>query len=196
MIAAVGRATGNMLHPAALRPAVLLTFVALAAASAETFVPIAMRERDLGSAVPFFVLFAAALLLSNIAAGKLADRGARRLLIVPAGLCCAAAMILLVTGESRVAMLAAATLIGAGWGGMYPGVFALTVENIPDAEKGRAVCTLTAAGDLAFGLSLFVAGAIVRRGGVDAAFATAAVVAAAGSGLALVWGRGRHIAAP
>jgi MFS family permease len=183
---------GRLVHPAALRPGLLLAFIALAAASAETFVPITMRERGLGSPAPFFAVFAVALLVSNVAAGKLADRGARRRVIVPASLCCALAMVLLVTGEGTAASLCAAALIGAGWGGIYPGVFALAIEGVPDDERGRAVCTLTAAGDLAFGVNLLIAGAIVDAAGVEAAFTTAAVLAAAGGVLALALGRARE----
>ena len=184
-------ARNGILHRAAFRPALAMAFVSLAAASAETFVPLVMRERQLGSAVSFFALFALALLVSNLGAGKLADRGARRSLIIAGTVCCAVAMVLITAGQTVAVLRVAALLIGLGWGTVYPGVFAQTMDQIVESEKGRAVCTLTAAGDLAFGASLFVAGALVRHGGIHATFSTAAVLAAIGAVAAVPLGRPR-----
>ncbi|MFI0743237.1 MFS transporter [Streptomyces sp. NPDC021100] len=108
---------------------------------------LAVLHRDLGAAGLGLVLAArtAGFLVAVAVGGVLADRHARRAVVLWSALAAAAAAPLLAAGLGRslVLMAAAAVLAGAGQGACRPAFQALTAETVAPEHRQRANAAMT-----------------------------------------------------
>ncbi|MEY2588583.1 MAG: hypothetical protein QOJ67_567 [Acidimicrobiaceae bacterium] len=190
-------ATRRWLHPAAVRPGVILALSSCGYAGFGAFVPLYIKQIGLDSAGGVFLEYAVAILAVRILAARLPDRigsvrGASIALLLQAGGLGAMAVF------ASAAGLYAGTLIFAmGTSLLYPSLFPLVVDRAPDSERSQAVATFTLFFDVAQGLGAFVLGAVVSIGGNERwAFAGAAALVAFGFVLLRSAGRSRYEPAP
>ncbi|MFF2616809.1 MFS transporter [Kitasatospora sp. NPDC058046] len=168
---------------ALLRPAVVFGATALAAGILVTFLPLA---------VPSAAAVAAALLVQPAAAtatrwlaGRYGDRRGASGLVLPALLVCAGGVLLLASTGSPVAVVAGATVFGAGFGVAQNATLTLMYARVPPAGYGTVTALWNVAFDGGMGVGAVAFGAVAGATGYPWAFVlTAAVMLAA---LAPAW---------
>ena len=169
------------LHPAAVRPGVVLALSACGYAGFGAFVPLYIEQVGLQSAGGVFAEYAVAVLAVRIFAATLPDRigsvrGASIALVLQSGGLAAMAIFASAPG------LYASTLIFAmGTSMLYPSLFPMVVDRAPESERSQAVATFTLFFDVAQGLGAVILGALVTIGGDERwAFAGASALIALG----------------
>jgi MFS family permease len=159
----------------ALYPALLVLTLFVPYAAVFTFLPLFALQQRLGNPGLFFTVFALAAVVVRGAAGRLSDRIGRRAVTAPSLAVTGIALLLLARADSMPWLLAAAVVLGVGFGAAQPAILAMAADRVPPAERGRAVGTVYAAwelgifgGAILFGLwaarwgyrSMWVAGAV------------------------------------
>jgi MFS family permease len=135
-----------------------------------------------GSAGPAaFSAYALLILLSRFFLGGLPDRIDPRITYFGGLVCMGAGLLIVASGPSPFAAVAATALIGFGFSFPWAAIASAVLRQTPNNERGSAVGILSAFCDLFVGLSSFAAGGLARQYGYAAAFnmgAGALVVAA------------------
>ena len=170
-----------LFHRAAIGPGLAL-FTGVAAMSAFLLLAGPRAERiGLDGWSLTFLLFGGVVVACRIAFARLPDR-------VPPRVLGAAALALAAIGLSITAilpgvpaLLAGSAILAVGVAFMTPALFAATFNVVPPSERGAAAGTASLFIDLGFGIGPLVAGLIAAGGGIPAAFAAAAGVAALGA---------------
>lgn len=185
-----------LIHPAAIRPGIVLMLGLIGLAGFSTFVSLyARRELHLGGAGVIFLVYGVCILLVRIFGARLPDRlgpirsGTYALLLGAGGLA-------VITAVHSVAGLVVGTVIFAGGMSLlYPALLVMALAGVPDRERASVVGTFSSFFDLSQGLGALLCGVAQQLFGYRAAFAVGAVLAAAGC-VALRAGHARRSAIP
>jgi MFS family permease len=177
----VERGKQPLIHPAAIRPGIVLMLGLIGLAGFSTFVSLyARRELHLGGAGVVFLIYGVCILLVRILGARLPDRlgpiraGTYALVFGAGGLA-------VIAGVRSVAGLIIGTVIFAGGMSLlYPALLVMALSGVPDTERGSVVGTFSSFFDLSQGLGALLCGVAQQLFGYRAAFATGAVLAAAG----------------
>ncbi len=119
------------------------------------------------AAALFFGVFAAAVLVSRLTAGRIQDRRGDNVVIYPAMALFAAGLALLALGPAIWVVLASAVLSGLGFGTLLPGTQAITVGLIPERRFGTALATYYLMLDIGTGLGPVLLGLLVPLTGFN-----------------------------
>jgi MFS family permease len=173
----------RFLHPAALRPGVILALSTTAFAGFSAFVPLYVKQVGLDSSGLIFAEYAVAVLLVRIFAARLPDRlGSIR----GASL----AMVLQSTGllamcgwNTSTGLYVSTFVYSMGVSLLYPSLFPLVVDAAPEAERSQAIATFTLFFDVSQGLGAFVLGIVVSLSSERWAFGAAGLLSLAGLAL-------------
>jgi MFS family permease len=171
---------GKLLHRAALAPGVVLFLGLVGLAGFTAFVPLYVRELDLGAADWIFLLYGGLILCVRIIGARLPDvLGGRRAATL--ALSGGAAGLALMAGWPSVAGLVAGTAVfAAGMSLLYPALMLVALAAVPDHERGSVVGTYSSFFDLSQGLGALILGGVAALSGYRGAFAGGAVAAAIG----------------
>jgi MFS family permease len=171
---------GKLLHRAALAPGVVLFLGLIGLAGFTAFVPLYVKELDLGGTEALFLLYGGLILCVRIFGARLPDiLGGRRAATM--ALSCGAVGLALMAGWRSVAGLVAGTAVfAAGMSLLYPALLVLALTAVPDHERGSVVGTYSSFFDLSQGLGALILGGIAALSGYRGAFAGGAVAAAIG----------------
>ncbi|UNK45593.1 MFS transporter [Arthrobacter sulfonylureivorans] len=123
------------------------------------------------AAALFFGVFAAAVLVSRLTAGRIQDRRGDNVVIYPAMALFAAGLALLALGPAIWVVLASAVLSGLGFGTLLPGTQAITVGLIPEHRFGTALATYYLMLDIGTGLGPVLLGLLVPLTGFNGMYA-------------------------
>ena len=187
----------RLLPRAAIFPSMIFfTGVTLAFGAASTFLPGWGDDtgRDLGDASLYFVFSGASALIARPLAGRLSDRIGRVPVIGPGLLCTAIATVMLTQAAAPEAIWLAGAFGGIGLGCAHTGLFALSIDLVPPAQRGGATATFQLAWDLGLG-GVIVLGFIGQALSVEMAFWATAAIALA-SLAALLAGRAAGLTRP
>ena len=173
-------ASGRLLHPAALRPGLVLVSAVLGFAGYYTFLALYTRELGLDGAGPLFFLLAAIIVGIRIVGRRLPDRmGAKR--------ASAAALVLLSAGlvivglwNTQVGLYAGTVVFAVGQALAFPALMTLAIAGAPAAERSSVVGTFTAFADVGFAIGAVSLGAVADAAGYDGVFLAASVASLAG----------------
>ena len=171
----------RLLHPAALRPGLLLAANTWAGAAFGTFGALYVSHLGLGGAAPEFAVFATVLIGIRIAGAGLVDR------VDPRRAACAAlsietaSLVLFALAGSRPLLLLGSALLATGAALAYPALMALAVRSVPRAERTEAIATVTACFDAGFAAAALGLAAALDLAGFAAVFGSAAAVTALGA---------------
>ncbi len=187
----VAPAKRRFLHPAALRPGVILALSTTGYAGFAAFVPLYVTHLGLSGSGVVFAEYAFAVLAVRIFGARLPDRlGSRR--------GASMALVLQATGLMTmclwmsVAGLYVSTFVYAmGVSLLYPALFPLVVEGAPESERSQAVATFTLAFDISAGFGAFVLGIVVTLTSERWAFGVASLLSLVGLVLVRATGRQR-----
>lgn len=173
----------RLLHPAAVVPALLLLALVWGMAGFLAFVPLYALDLGLPGAGIFMFVFAAIVILIRSVGARIPDRlGAER--SVRLALLCAAAGLTIIGSWRAVPGLALGTVVlGVGVALGTPAIMMLALQDVPAAERGAVMGTVSMSLDLALGLGPATFGLVAA--GLDRGTGFLAAALIAGSGLAL-----------
>ncbi len=171
----------KLLHPAAIRPGIVLMLGLIGLAGFSTFVSLyARRELHLGGAGMIFLVYGVCILIVRVFGARLPDRlgpiraGTYALVLGAVGLA-------VISAVHSVAGLIVGTMIFAGGMSLlYPALLVMALAGVADHERGAVVGTFSSFFDLSQGLGALICGVAQQMLGYRAAFATGAVLAAFG----------------
>lgn len=186
----------TLLAPPALRPAFLTLAAFLPYGAVISFVPLLAASRTLGNPGSFFGLLALALLTVRAPAGRLADQIGRAGVAGPALATLAAGLLALAVARGGGLFYAAGLLVGVGMGAAQPALMAWAADCVPPGDRGKAVATFHTAWELGIGAGSILSGLLLPALGFGGLFTLGALVALAGSSLALAPPRARGSLAP
>lgn len=118
----------------------------------------------------FFVVFAAAMLLSRPYTGRLYDRSGPNAVIYPSLIIFAIGLILLSVTHSVFLLLVAGTLIGLGYGALLPSFQTMSIVAAPKRRTGHATATFFIFYDLGIAVGSFVLGVVSSQFGFSALY--------------------------
>ncbi|MGG1630377.1 MFS transporter [Rossellomorea sp. NRS-1567] len=118
----------------------------------------------------FFVVFAAAMLLSRPYTGRLYDRSGPNSVIYPSLIIFAIGLILLSVTHSVLLLLVAGTLIGLGYGALLPSFQTMSIVAAPKRRTGHATATFFIFYDLGIAVGSFVLGVVLSQFGFSALY--------------------------
>jgi MFS family permease len=165
----------RLLHPAAVRPGVVLLLSLIGLAGFIAFMPLYVDELGLDTSGPLFAVYAVVILTVRIGGGRLPDRlgpvraSTSALCLQVAGLAFMAAW------ASIVGLVTGTVLFALGASLLFPSLFPLVVGEAPEAERSHAIGSFSVFFDLSQGLGAPLLGVVVALSGERAAFAAAAV---------------------
>jgi len=172
--------SGKLLHPAALRPGLVLVSAVVGFAGFNAFVALYARELGLDGAAPLFAVFALIVVTIRVLGRRIPDRlGPKRASGV--------ALVLLASGlsvvglwSSAVGLYAGVVIFAAGQALAFPSLMTLAIADAPVADRSSVVGTFTAFADVGFAVGAISLGAVADAAGYEGVFLTAAAASLAG----------------
>lgn len=170
----------HLLHPAALRPGVILALSATAFAGFSAFVPLYVKQIGLHSSGAVFAEYAFCVLAVRVFFARLPDRlgsirGASLALSLQA-----VSLIAMCALHSAPGLYASTFVYSMGASLLYPALFPLVVDGAPEHERSQAIATFTLFFDVSQGLGAFVLGVVVTLSSERWAFGAAGLLALLG----------------
>lgn len=126
----------------------------------------------------YFTVFSVAILVTRPYVARLGDRVGHRRVLLPCLVLVMIGFALLAVGGSRTVFVISALVFGTGFGSAYPLFLGHLMRHVDPARRGAAFGSILAAFDTGIGTGSVVIGWIVQHYGFQAAYGTAAVVAA------------------
>jgi MFS family permease len=162
----------KVFEPAVLPITTVLLVAGLAYSGMLSFLASYADAADVTDAAAlFFGVFAAAVLVSRLTAGRIQDRRGDNVVIYPAMALFAAGLALLALGPAVWVVLASAVLSGLGFGTLLPGTQAITVGLVAERRFGTALATYYLMLDIGTGLGPVLLGLLVPLTGFDGMYA-------------------------
>lgn len=169
----------RLIHPLALRPGLMLFTGLLGYTGFLTFAVIHGERIGMEHPETIFVVFGVVVVILRLFAAKLPDRlGPLRTTRISLSFGVAGLLTLFVWQEPAGAYVGIATLAVAQTF-LFPALFALVVDRVPDAERSQAIGSFSMFFDLAFGLGGPLIGAIADRSSLGVGFLVCAGISAA-----------------
>jgi MFS family permease len=193
---AIDRPRPPLIHPAGLRPGVVLLANLLGMAGFFAFVPLYALQLGLSGSRVVFLTFSVTVLLIRGFGAKIPDRlGAGRAARASLALS-AFGLVVVAAWGSPAGLFLGTVVLAVGQALAFPALMTLAIRGVPGSERGSVVGTFTAFVDLSFGIGPVVLGLVVEAAGFRAAFLAAGVISAAGlAGLTAARRRGRGLGA-
>ncbi|NUL44173.1 MFS transporter [Cellulosimicrobium funkei] len=150
-------------EPGAAPTAAIGALYSLGYAGIVTFLAQLVSERDFGTVASlFFAVYAATVLVSRIFTGRLMDRRGANVVMLPAFLIFAAGLATIAMAGSVVTLMAAAVLVGLGYGQLQSAGQVICVTQVPRERAGMGASTYFLGIDAGMGLGPLLAGASVQ----------------------------------
>lgn len=152
----------SFLEPKAFPIALVVIIISFGYSSVLSFINFYAIEMNLVDAAGlFFIVYAAAILVSRPFTGRLMDLKGANTIMYPAFILFGAGLLLLSTVESSIPLLLAGVLMGLGYGNMQSTTQAIAVKAAPPHRIGLATSTYYIALDAGVGFGPYVLGYIV-----------------------------------
>tara|TARA_B110000438_G_scaffold89905_1_gene89413 strand:- start:1662 stop:2786 length:1125 start_codon:yes stop_codon:yes gene_type:complete len=149
------------LHPAAIRPGVMLFVGLLAYSGFLAFMALHAADVGIASSGTVFAVFAGLVVAVRLFGAKIPDRlGSLATTRLSMGFT-AAGMLVLGLWTQPAGVYAGATVMALGQCFLFPALFVLVVDRAPDAERSHAIGSFSVAFDLAIAVGGFLVGAVV-----------------------------------
>jgi MFS family permease len=144
----------------ALQPSLLLFFITITFGGIATFLPLYTAQKHVYGIQWYFLLYAIAVLVTRLFAGKLYDKKGHQAVVIPGAIMIFAAMLLLAWLPNTPVLYLAAILYGLGFGSAQPALQAWAVDQAPMNRKGMANATFFSFFDLGIGVGAMIFGQI------------------------------------
>ncbi|MDQ0221012.1 MFS transporter [Peribacillus cavernae] len=167
----------HFVEPKALPIAFITLAVAFCYSSVLSFINFYATEINLVSAASFFfIVYAAAVLVSRPFTGRIMDRKGANCIMYPAFIIFAAGMLLLSSANHSITLLASGILIGLGFGNMQSITQAIAVKLTPPDRMGLATSTFFISLDAGLGFGPYLLGFIIPITGYSALYVMMGIV--------------------
>lgn len=143
-----------------------------------SYVALLSLERGIEPKSLFFTIFAVTIIITRLLTARLGDRFGAKVLLFPSVAVVPLALLLLAFVESKAALIGAAILYGAGFGGSYPAFMAYILDRTDPGRRGATFGSVLWAFDTGIGSGSLVTGLLIDAKGYAVAFAAGAVVSA------------------
>ncbi|MGE6612225.1 MFS transporter [Peribacillus sp. NPDC076916] len=173
-LAAVRAKRFDIYEKSALQPSLLIFFISVTFGGIATFLPLYTAEKGVDGIQWYFLVYAMALMVTRLFAGRLYDRRGHRAIFVPSTLLIMTGMLLLAWMPSETVLYIAAVLYGFGFGSVQPALQAWSIEKTPPNRKAMANATYFSFFDLGVGIGAIVFGQIGFLFGYRSIYITAA----------------------
>lgn len=185
---------GRLLERRAVPVAVVTFMAGLCYASVLAFINVYAVELDLVTAASFFfIVYSAVVLLSRPWTGRLMDRKGSNVVVFPCCILLALGLVLLANVHSAVMLLAAAALIGLGFGNLQSVFYAVAVKVVTPQRMGLATSTFFIFLDASLGFGPYLLGLAISQVGYRNLYWAMAALAVLCMG-AFYLLHGRHVA--
>jgi len=164
----------DIVEKTALKPASLMFFMTMCFGGIASFLPLYAHQKGVGGIEWYFIVYAAALMVSRTFSGRIYDLKGHQAVFIPGAVLIIAAMLCLAYLGNFVYLITAATLFGFGFGAIQPAMQAWAVEKAPMNRKGMANATFFSFFDLGIGFGAFFYGFIASHFGYADIYLTAA----------------------
>ena len=176
-----GPRSERLLHPAALRPGLVLVASVFGFAGFGAFVALYARELGLDGAGAAFLLFSLVVVAIRIFGRRIPDRlGPRR--------ASGTALALLALGLTTIGLWNApaglyvgTVVFAAGQALAFPALLTLAVAGTPVSERSSVVGTFTACADIGFAVGALALGGVAAFAGYESVFLAGALASIAGA---------------
>jgi MFS family permease len=140
----------------------------MAVGATGAFIAIFTQPRGLQNPGFYFMIQAAALLVSRTFAGGLADRHGRAAVILPGIILTTISLLMLPLANGIPYFLISATLFGLGFGIAQPATMALLIDQVRPERRGIAVGTYFTGYDSGISIGAILLGMVSQRWGFSA----------------------------
>lgn len=167
-MADVGR-PDTLLHPAAIRPGLVLGFVLMAQAGFISFIQ--LHSDDIGIGVPglAFLIFAAVVLGLRLLAARVPDQVPTLTLARTAAGCSATGLAIIALFDTTAGVVVGTVVHAVGQTFLFPGLFRVVVDTAGERSRSHAIATFSMFFDLATGLGGIALGVIADGFGTERA---------------------------
>ncbi|MGG3467353.1 MFS transporter [Neobacillus pocheonensis] len=165
----------DLYEKSALKPSVLLFFLTITFGGIASFLPLYTAEKHISGIQLYFLLYAAALMVTRTFAGQLYDRKGHQAVYIPGTVCILLAMVLLAWLPNSLVLYVAAILYGLGFGTVQPALQAWSIEKAPISRRGMANATFFSFFDFGVGVGAIVFGQIGHLFGYSSIYKSAAI---------------------
>lgn len=153
----------RFVEPGALPTAVIGALYSLGYAGIVTFLATLTLERGFGATASlFFAVYALTVLVSRLFTGTLMDRRGANVVMLPAFVLFAAGLAVIAVAPTVVVLLAAAVLVGLGYGQLQSAGQVICVTQVPRDRAGMGASTYFLGIDAGMGLGPLLAGILVQ----------------------------------
>jgi MFS family permease len=173
-------APGPIVHPASLKPGLILGCAIWGLAAFGPFVPLYALELGLGGAKLVILANSLTILLLRSVGARIPDRLGSLRTARLALICNPVGLATMGLWAAVPGLFIGAVVLGIGQAFAFPALMTIAVNNAPARERGSVMGTFTAFFDLSFGGGAIVLGAVAHAAGYNGAFLTAMGVASIG----------------
>lgn len=174
----------DFIEPRAVPIAAVMLVIALCFSSILSFINFYALELQLVNAASFFfIVYAAAIMISRPFTGRLLDLKGGNFVLYPAMIILAGGMLLLSTASTGTALLIAAALIGLGFGNIQSCIQAIAIKLTPPHRMGLATSTFFIFLDAGLGFGPYFLGMIIPHTGYQTLYFLMATLTAICIGL-------------
>jgi MFS family permease len=177
----IERRAARLLHPAALRPGLVLVASVFGFAGFSAFVALYARELGLDGAGTAFFLFSVTVVGIRTFGRRLPDRlGSKRasgsaLVLLAVGLCTIGIW------NTPAGLFTGTVVFAAGQALAFPALLTLALSGTPDAERSSVVGTFSACADVGFAIGALTLGGVASVAGYDGVFLVCALSSIVGA---------------
>lgn len=175
------RGFARFLHPAAVGPGVVIITAAVGYTSITAFSPLYARRMGMATSGPLYATFALSVLVVRLVSGRLADRYGRVEVALPGMVLAVAGLTLMALQVSPALAFVGVAGFGVGFSLVFPALMALTVDRVPETERGAAVGSFTAFFDIGSSTGGYAVGAVADRWGFGGGYGLPAGMCAVGA---------------
>ncbi len=166
----------GLIEPGALLPATISMLMNLVVGSMITFVPLDAQERNIGSAITFFLAISMLLMVVRPLVGGLSDRLPRRgTLLIPGLVLVTLSALVLAFTEAVWTLPVVAAFWAFGFGTAQPVLRAMILDRVPQRRWGAANATNMMLYDTGYALGPLLSGFIAKRTTLATTFAFSAI---------------------
>lgn len=159
------RGLARFLHPAAVGPGVVIITAAVGYTAITAFSPLYARRIGMATSGALYATFALTVLVIRLVSGRLADRYGRVAVALPGMVLAVCGLTVMALQVSPAFAFVGVAGFGAGFSLVFPALMALTVDRVPERERGAAVGSFTAFFDIGSSAGGYAVGAVADRWG-------------------------------
>jgi MFS family permease len=160
----------RFLHPAAVGPGVVIITAAVGYTAITAYSPLYARRIGMATSGALYATFALTVLVIRLVSGRLADRYGRVAVALPGMMLAACGLTVLALQVSPTLAFVGVAGFGAGFSLVFPALMALTVDRVPERERGAAVGSFTAFFDIGSSTGGYAVGAVADHWGFGGAY--------------------------